>query len=269
MSFFLTSISSCFADTLAPVDVFAEPILSYKPLQNITILDATEKASSEENKKYEKQVINSTLQPIVYTYNSTQGFYHFDYPVGGRLNMIFQHAGYQTSQSGTYTITKSGYVDQYGLISWQALPRTLWAVIKNIILYETHTSIKKDTCQVIMTVSAYHKTLNDDPQGEEGATVQIEPLHGNHSDKLYDVRYYLDIFMKKPFPWPGLKKTSKDGGVIFVNVKPGNYKVITKKEGVKFSTPEFKCNPSEWKGLNESNIVINLSPPQGPTVIHS
>ncbi len=235
----------------APVEIYAEPAGISKSLQNVTI---------------DNLISGVPLDGVTY-FNK---LYHFSYPVSQDLTMVFRHEHYKTSQSGTFSVPASGYTGSHNLISWQPILTPLWKALKYATEVENLTTMKTGYCQVIATVTAKGKTLDDDPQGEAGATVDLVSDTWTGSEKPYSKLFYLDILLKKTFPFPGLEKTSKDGGVIFINVEPGHkYKIITAKAGVKFTTPAFTCRPELWDqlGLNET-VLINLSPPRGPTVIN-
>ena len=243
----LTGIGAEASET-AKISVFVEPIGLYSALANVTMYDL-----------FQKTRINN-----VDFYNGT---YHFNYPVGRNLSLLFQHEAYQTTQIGTFKVDASGFVGKYNQLSWQAVPTILWDVFKYIVEIEDHLTMKPGFCQVGATITAYHKTLDDDPQGEPGAVADLISPDAPAGMKLYDKVYYTGIHDKKTFPVPGLKKTTKDGGAFFINVLPGyHYQMVATKPGVEFSVPQFICAPELWPQVDET-ILINLSPPQGPTVL--
>ena len=101
--------------------------------------------------------------------------------------------------------------------------------------------------------------MNDDPQGEVGATVTI---NGRRVDKPF----YFDIFKSGPLkdktnPFvKGLTSTSEDGGLLIFNLPPQGkpYIISAEKPGVMFTQAQFVCR----KGM-----FINLSPPLGPMAL--
>ncbi|WP_133406503.1 carboxypeptidase-like regulatory domain-containing protein [Parashewanella tropica] len=232
----------------AQVDTFAEPMMSYNPLKDISVYDINQ---------------HTNLNP------SFDGrMYHFNYPVGQQLDLLFTHKGYKTTQSGTFTVPSKGFTGEHNNISWQAIPSFLWFLVKNIVELDTSTQMNNSDCQVIATVTAYDRTLDDDPQGEPNATVNLQNVKTGETGVGFDKTYYFGILGGKTLPIPGLKETTADGGVIFMNVQPGQYKIIAEKAGVQFSQPEFNCDPTIWKAEGKNELdVINLSPPQGPIVL--
>ena len=249
--FTLSFLSTASFAAKAPIDIYAEPAGISTSVENVTI----------------DNLISGL--PIDDTSYSNK-LYHFNYPVGQNLTVLFQHEHYKTSQSGTLVVPESGYVGTHNVISWQPLLTPVWKALKYATEVENLTLMKKGYCQVIATVTAKGKTLDDDPQGEAGAKVDIVSDTWNGPQKPYSKIFYLGILFNKTFPYPGRTTTSKDGGVMFINVEPNHkYKLITTKAGVKFTTPEFTCQPELWDelGLSET-VLINLSPPQGPTVIY-
>ncbi len=235
----------------APVYIYAEPAGSKKPLENITIDDLIKGIPVDD-------------------WNYSNKLYHFNSLIGQDLTLLFQHNHYKTSQSATFSISPNGYTGTHSLISWQPINTILWKALKYSTEIVNLTKMKDGYCQVLTTVSEKGKTLDDDPQGEAGATVDLVSDSWTLPVKPYSKVFYLGILAKKTFPMPNLKSTTADGGVIFLNVEPGHkYKIITNKVGVKFTQPEFICKPQLWDqlGLSET-ILINISPPQGPTVVN-
>ena len=112
---------------------------------------------------------------------------------------------------------------------------------------------------MVTTVTDYHKTLNDLPQGIEGATVKLSP--STNTVPFYFNVVTGNIFHGKTNPFTkGLTSTSLDGGVIFFNLMPQPflYEITAEKPGVTFSKAYFICRKGAF---------INLSPPNGPSVI--
>ena len=247
----LSVFSVCALAENAPIEVYAQPAGVSISVQNVTIDNLISGVPIDDD-------------------SYSNRLYHFTYPVNQDFTLVFQHEHYKTSQSGTFTVTPSGFTGPHNLISWQPLYTVFWKALKYATEVENLTTMKKGYCQVIATVTAKGKTLDDDPQGEPGAKVDIVSDTWTGPEKPYSKIFYLGILLKKTFPYPGRKTTSEDGGVIFINVEAGHkYKVIATKKGVKFTTPEFTCLPELWDqlGLSET-VLINLSPPQGPTVIN-
>ncbi|MGB0894699.1 MAG: hypothetical protein ACPGUD_09855 [Parashewanella sp.] len=237
----------------AKVDIYAEPAGSYHPLANIIVSDALKKTKIEQ-----------------LTFDGK--YYQLTYPIGQDMSLLFSHRGYKTSQSGLFKIGGQSYIGPHHLISWQPINSFLWAMLKKIIELDTLTKMGKDRCQLIATVTAYNMTMDDDPQGEPGATVKLinkssKAATDANTSNDYDKTYYFGILAGKTLPVPGLTATTADGGIMILNIKPGKYALVAEKQGVQFSSPTFICDPSQWRALGkDETMLINLSPPQGPIV---
>jgi hypothetical protein len=179
-------------------------------------------------------------------------FYH---PIGDRLTLQISKSGYATTQSATVVVPKEGLVGPYDNITFQVPSTYVFYVLSKTV----GAKLDDESCHVTATVTAYHKTLDDLPQGEKGAVVMLEP-------SIKERPFYFDIFTSGPlkgktYPFPtGLTVTSDDGGIAFFNVPPRNkpYRIVAMKAGVQFSDAEFMC---------EKGKFVNLSPPRGPSVL--
>lgn len=226
--------SNAFAEQTAPVEGFARKFGTTEPIvgATITVLETDEKLKTDKN---------GNFGPI-------------QYPVGKDITLVFEKIGYRTTQTATVTVPPEGLVSPYNKMTFQAVDHftfLLFAGAVGEILDETK-------CHFVATVTSFHKTMDDLPQGEENATVTMMPAPSKKP-------YYLDIFKDGPLkdytnPFSkGLTATSKDGGVIFANLEPSNmpYYFTANKSGMRFNTVKFLCR----KGM-----FINMSPPQGPSV---
>ena len=121
-------------------------------------------------------------------------------------------------------------------------------LIYNFLAFVLKEEPEEDRCQIVSTVTEKGKSLyNAWPRhGVEGATVHISPeLPGSRGPV-----YFNDLVL----PDPSRTETSVDGGVIFVNVPPGDYQLTATKEGHSFSAARIKCTPG---------TLVNASPPWG------
>jgi hypothetical protein len=223
--------------TTAPVSGFAKSFVLGKKIANatITILENGHKLYTDKN----------------------GNFGPFQYPVGQPITLQFKKWGYQTTQSGTITVPPEGLTSPYDNITFQVPSIVTYHFLAKVI----GAPIDDNSCHVTTTITAYHKTLDDDPQGIADAVVTIKPA-------INVKPFYFDIFKtgvlkEKTNPFTrGLKKTSKDGGVAFFNLQPSNkpYTISAVKEGKHFSEAKFIC---------KKGAFINISPPNGPTELGS
>lgn len=187
--------------------------------------------------------------------NSLGTFSPIDYPIGKTITLRFKKFGYKTTQSASIRVPAKGLHGRYDNISFQ-VPSILTYYLFSIIM---GAKIDDQCCHVTTTVTAYHKTLDDEPQGEPGAIITLNP-------SANETPFYFDIFKSGPLknktnPFTqGLRTTSLDGGVAFINLPPRAepYTLSAQKIGVSFTSVSFVCRKGEF---------INISPPQGPTVI--
>lgn len=221
------------ASATAPVSGFALSFLLSTPISNatITVLETGDIYKTDSNGKYGP----------------------FQYPVGKPITLVFSKWGYKTIQSGTVVVPTEGLTTPYSNITFQIPSVPTYYVLKAAVGAKS----EENACHVTSTVTAYHKTLNDVPQGEEGTEVMLTP---NVNIKPF----YFDVFKSGPLkdytnPFTRtLTATSKDGGIAYFNLPPSDqpYTLSAVKKGVVFSEAQFLCR----KGA-----LINISPPRGPS----
>jgi hypothetical protein len=112
----------------------------------------------------------------------------------------------------------------------------------------------KNACQIAATITPPATTLDDLPQGVEGASVHLSPDPGVRCFYFGILPY---IHKTNPFTRK-LKVTSLDGGIVFINVPEGDYCLEAKKGGLVFSKVTIKAR----KG-----VLVNASPPLGPKLL--
>jgi hypothetical protein len=223
--------------TTAPVAGYARSFLVGLKLgnANITILETGQKFQTDQ----------------------TGHFGPFQYSVGQPITLQFDKWGYQTTQSATIIVPPEGLAGTYDNITFQIPAVETYYLLAKVI----GAKIDDNSCHLTATITAYHKTLEDTPQGIADATVTLSPA-------VSVIPFYFDIYQSGPLkgktnPFTrDLTKSSEDGGVAFFNLPPRDepYVISAVKEGVKFSEASFIC---------KKGAFINLSPPRGPTVLQS
>lgn len=222
----------------APVSGYAQSFLLNVKLANgtVTILETGKKITTDSNGH----------------------FGPFQYPVGQPITLQFEKWGYQTTQSGTVIVPREGLAGPYDNITFQIPSIETYYLLAKIM----GATIDENSCHVTSTITAYHKTLDDVPQGVTGTTVTLTPA-------VNVIPFYFDIYKSggplkgKTNPFTrGLTATSEDGGVAFFNLPPRDepYVLSARKDGVKFTEAMFLCR----KGM-----FINISPPKGPMALQS
>lgn len=203
---------------------------------------------------------------------NARGEFSFQYPSGQLLTLLFRAANYMSSQSATVKVPEEGFTTKNGF-TYQAISHWKFYILKVARFISWTPSLKNDHCQMIVTVAGKGKTLNDNYQGEKGATLLIDKIDDQQHEQAgnYHLCYYgtMPYFYTKPLCVGST--TTDDGGVFVANIPPEDNKVhqITAvKQDTQFTTALFKCEQSKWKTHAPHAVMfINLSPPTGPTVI--
>lgn len=217
---------------VAPVSGFAISFLSGKPISGAKII-ALENGHS------------------VFT-NVSGRFGPFFWPVGKPITLVLEKRGFHTTQTATIIVPRRGLISKNNNITFQVPSNEAYFLFKKII----GISEDKNSCHVATTIAASDKTLDDIPQGEEGAKMSLAPSTPTPI-------FYFNIFHHGPLAGKtnpfhqGLTATSLDGGLVIANLLPQKkpYLMTAVKSGVVFSQVKFICRP---------DVFINLSPPQSP-----
>ena len=229
-----TGSITAYANTVetAPVSGFARSFLLGKHLANatVTVLETGLKLATDKDGH----------------------FGPFQYPVGEPITLEFEKWGYKTTQSATIIMPAEGLTGPFNNVTFQVPSVETYYLFSYLI----GASIDKNSCHLTSTITAYHKILDDAPQGVEGAIAQITPAVDQRP-------FYFGIYESGPLkgktnPFTrGLKKSSEDGGIAFFNLPPRDepYVISASKDGVHFSEATFRCRKGAF---------INISPPRGP-----
>lgn len=235
--FLMTVIANAFAskEGFAPVSGFARSFIMGTEIADatITILETGEKIKTDHHGK----------------------FGPFDYPIGKPITLMLEKWGYHATQSATIIVPREGLTGPYNNITFQVPSTEAYFLLSAIV------GAKEDpnACHIATTITAYHKNMDDDPQGEENAVVSLS----GHLDQPV---FYFDIFSSGPLkgktnPFTkGLTATSEDGGLLIFNLPPREkpYVMTAAKPGVLFTETQFLCRKGAF---------INISPPQGPMAL--
>jgi hypothetical protein len=232
---FATTSAQAEPSITAPVAGFARSFImnSVIPNATITILETGEKIKTD----------------------AAGHFGPFQYPIGKPITLQIEKWEYKTTQTGTYIVPKEGLTGPYNNITFQVPSIESFYLLQAAI----GASFNPDDCHVASTVIKFHKTLDDVPQGEPNATVELLPA-------TPDAPFYFGIFESGPLKGKtnpfirGLTQTSDDGGIGFFNVPARDepYTLIAKKDGVIFTQAKFIC---------KKGAFVNISPPSGPMVL--
>ena len=171
----------------------------------------------------------------------TDGHFAFDgIPVGSEVSLVMEHPDYHLEQTGTHVVPPEGLER----VTFQAVTHDVYTALGALL------GIVPDeagACQMPTTVTRIGKSLYDPgAHGEEGATVTIDPPLPAEHGPIY--------FNSRVLPDRTLTETSDDGGVLYVQVPPGEYVMTAHKPGAEFRQVKFKCRPG---------VLVNASPPWG------
>jgi len=161
-------------------------------------------------------------------------------PVGSEVSLVMEHPDYHLIQTGTHVVPPEGLER----ITFQGVTHDVYAALAALLGIVPDD---ENLCQMPTTVTRVGKSLYDPgAHGEEGATVTIEPPLPPAHGPIY--------FNERVLPDPTRTETSDDGGVLYIQVPPGEYVMTAHKPGVEFRQVKFKCRPG---------VLVNASPPWG------
>eukprot|EP00038_Savillea_parva_P019204 m.26761 g.26761 ORF g.26761 m.26761 type:complete len:267 (-) comp4345_c0_seq1:172-972(-) len=197
--------------------------------------------------------------PTVVTSTNSTGQFEFQWPVGAELlGVRLNTEGYHPTSGGAFHMGPSGMSGRYGEYTFQ-VPKTATYIFLKTVL---PGKVNESACHFVVTVTPANTTLDSSPQGEPGAVATLLSPGGSPTAIP---PYYFGIFKdNKTNPFArGLNTTSRDGGVVFLNVAPHPepYTIVVTKPGKTFTNASLFCQPGQ------SGLLVNVAPPLGPHVI--
>lgn len=160
-------------------------------------------------------------------------------PVGSDVTLVMEHADYIPIQTGTLELPALGLER----VTFQAVTPD----VRDALAALLSLTIDPTACQMVTTVTRVGRSLYDPgAHGEANATVTIDPPLPAASGPIY--------FTSMVLPSTALTETTDDGGVLFVNVPPGEYTWTAHEAGVEFRQVRMQCRPG---------FLVNASPPWG------
>jgi hypothetical protein len=105
-------------------------------------------------------------------------------------------------------------------------------------------------CQIAATVTEIGASLysTTPSHGQAGATVTIAPVPDDVDGPVYFEYFDGGAIL----PNRELTETTRDGGVLFLNVPPGEYVLSAHAEGMTFRDVRVRC---------DAGLLVNPSPP--------
>ena len=182
--------------------------------------------------------------PGLTTTTDADGGFRFDgLPSGARVSFLLIHPDFPPIQTGTFLLGTED-IEQ---VTFQAPDHDMYTLMANL----TRIRPREDRCQISSTVTRRGLSLysSGTSHGEPDATVTLEPV-----DEASGPIYFNLVNHNTIFPDTALEHTSLDGGVLYLNVFPGEYTLTAHKEGTTFTQTTMRCRPG-W--------LVNASPPWG------
>ncbi len=169
------------------------------------------------------------------------GHFEFDgFAPGSEVTLVLEHPGYHLIQTGTQTIGDAD-IDR---VTFQAVSHYIYDLLASVVEV---TPDEKNACQMVTTITRIGKSIYDTgAHGEDGVTVTLDPpLPAAHGPVYFDASV---------IPDKSLKESSPDGGVLYMQVPPGEYLWSGTKAGAELTPVKMKCR---------AGVLVNASPPHG------
>ena len=180
-------------------------------------------------------------RPSMTTVTDVDGYFEFSgLEEGEEVSLVLEDPAYHPIQNGTVRLGANGAER----VTFQAV---IWSVYDALASILGLVPDELNSCQMVTTVTRVGKSIYDPgAHGEDNATVKIDPPVTEDHGPIY--------FADNVIPAPGLSRTSTDGGVLYVQMAPGEYVWIAHKGDFVFTRVKSKCR---------AGLLVNASPPWG------
>ena len=159
---------------------------------------------------------------------------------GSEATLVLDHPDYHPIQTGTIRLGPRG-IDR---VTFQAVTYTIYDLLADFL---DVVPDEANRCQMVTTVTRVGRSIYEaGAHGEDGVTVTLDPPLASDHGPIY--------FNSSVLPDRTLTQTSDDGGVLFLQVPPGEYVWTAHKAGAVFSRVKMKCR---------QGFLVNASPPKG------
>jgi hypothetical protein len=171
------------------------------------------------------------------------GSFSLEVPSDADYSFLLRFEGYQDTQTATLHVGAAG-LDQVGF----QVPSTSMVALLGAILSFTPDATR---CQIATTVSAVGTApYGGSGLGEPDVTVAIDPPLPAAAGPVY-FKYVSESVI---VPDRALHATTKDGGVLFLDVPPGDYRLTATKPGKTIDPVSLHCR---------AGVLVNAAPPRG------
>ncbi|NUP13387.1 MAG: carboxypeptidase regulatory-like domain-containing protein [Polyangiaceae bacterium] len=159
---------------------------------------------------------------------------------GTAVTLLVEHPDFKTTQTATITLGPNG-VDPFSI---QVVPNSLFNALSSLV----PLPVEEDKyCVIATTVARLGGSLYVYlRQGAAGAAVSLDPPVSAESGPIY--------FNENVLPDPDQPATSKDGGVLFYRVPPGDYVMTAQRPDTLLNEVRFQCR---------AGVIVNAGPPLG------
>lgn len=183
-------------------------------------------------------------RPELTMITAADGVFSFDgLHAGEEVTLVLEHPDYPLMQTGTHTLPAEGIEDLTFQVPEKGIYNALAALVQ--------ITPDPNKCQMVTTITRKGGTiLAPGAHGEANVTVALAPSLPSEAGPIY--------FDASVLPDKTLTESSEDGGVLYVNVEPGQYVLSGTKAGATLGDVRFKCRPG---------VLVNASPPHGMNVL--
>jgi len=188
-------------------------------------------------------------RPDLQTVVDKQGNYRIDgLKRGEEFTLVLKKAGFKTTQLATLFMPDQ----DLDFVAFQVPPHYIFVGFSALLGMRPDPNACHIATTVMKVGASGYDSLGAD-KGEPGATVTLDPpLPAKHGPIYFQ---FLPDKLHFIYPDRSLKQTTRDGGVLFVDVPPGEYTLRAHKPGVEFTPVKLKCRPG---------VLVNAAPPYGP-----
>ncbi len=181
--------------------------------------------------------------PTLCLRTDADGYYELEAPVGSDITLEIAHPDFVRVRTGTHEVPPEG-IER---LTFQVPDHATYRLLERVVGHPTDRSL----CQIAATITEVGRSLytTDWPShGEAGATVTIDPMPASMDGPIY----FEYLGPGAILPDRSLTETSRDGGILFLDVPPGEYVLSAVKSGVSFRSVRVRC---------EAGVLVNPSPP--------
>jgi hypothetical protein len=159
---------------------------------------------------------------------------------GTDVTLLVEHPDFKTTQTATITLGPNGIHP----FSIQVVPNALFNGLSALVPLPVELD---KYCVIATTVARMGGSLYVHlRQGAADAQVSLSPAVPAESGPIY--------FDEDVLPDPAQPATSKDGGVLFYRVPPGDYVMSASRADTVFNQVRFQCR---------AGVIVNAGPPLG------